>query len=135
MESQIKCHNYWTKEKCRERALLYTTKSDFKKYDGSAYTTAVREKWLNEVCTHMTRPPVKRKWTFETLYTEAQKYKTIKEFKEKSQSAYVTAISLGFVKQICFHMYKEKRKEKLIMEREQALKDALSNNPQPPQKQ
>lgn len=49
MESQIKCHNYWAKEKCRERALLYTAKSDFKKYDGSAYTTAVREKWLNEI--------------------------------------------------------------------------------------
>lgn len=116
MEYKHKCDNYWTKEKCQERALLYTTKSDFKKNDGSAYTTAVREKWLNDICTHMTRPPIKRKWTYEKLYAEAQKYRTVKEFKQKSHSAYVTAVSSGVVKQICFHMYTGKRKANLILE-------------------
>lgn len=102
-----KCSNYWTKEKCRERALLYSTKADFKREDGSAYTTAVREKWLTDICSHMVKPPVKRKWTITKLHAEAQKYETIKEFKMKSQSAYVTAGKLGILKQICSHMYKE----------------------------
>lgn len=118
MEYKHKCNNYWTKEKCQERALLYATKSDFKKNDGSAYTTAVREKWLNDICTHMTRPTIKRKWTYEKLYAEAQKYRTIKEFKQKSHSAYVTAVSSGVVKQICFHMYTGKRKADLILEKQ-----------------
>ena len=115
--------NYWTKEKCQERALLYKTKSDFKKNDGSAYTTAVREKWINEICTHMTKPKIERKWTIERLYVEAQKYETIKEFKMKSHSAYVTAIKLGIGKEICFHMYKGKRKEKLITSMKEFVKD------------
>lgn len=121
--------NYWTKEKCQERALLYKTKSDFKKHDGSAYTTAVREKWLNEICTHMTKPQIKRKWTIEKLYAEAKKYKTIKEFKMKSHSAYVTAQNLGIGRQICSHMYKGKRKLRALEEiKQQKLSKSFEDN-------
>lgn len=116
MKFKHKSNNYWTKEKCQERALLYKTKSDFKKNDGSAYTTAVRKKWLNEICIHMCKPPIKRKWTIEKLYAEAQKYGTIKEFKMKSYSAYVTAQNLGIGRQICSHMYKGKRKLRVLEE-------------------
>lgn len=116
MEFKYKSNNYWTKEKCQERALLYKTKSDFKRHDGSAYTTAVRKKWLNEICTHMTKPKIKHKWTIEKLYAEAQKYTTIKEFKMKSHSAYVSAQNLGIGRQICFHMYKGKRKAIVLKE-------------------
>lgn len=61
--------------------------------------------------------------TIERLYVEAQKYETIKEFKMKSHSAYVTAIKLGIGKEICFHMYKGKRKEKLITSMKEFVKD------------
>ncbi len=32
--------NYWTKERCKEEALKYTSKSDFKKYNVGAYSSA-----------------------------------------------------------------------------------------------
>ncbi|MBP1615742.1 MAG: hypothetical protein H6Q13_3190, partial [Bacteroidetes bacterium] len=104
MELQHKTANHWTKEKCQERAFLYQTKMEFKRKDGSAYTTAVREKWITEICSHMVKPEPKRKWTVEALFIEAQKYNSIKSFKAKSQSAYVTAGRLGVLKQVCMHM-------------------------------
>lgn len=64
----------------------------------------------------MCKPPIKRKWTIEKLYAEAQKYGTIKEFKMKSYSAYVTAQNLGIGRQICSHMYKGKRKLRVLEE-------------------
>ena len=104
MKSLRKAASYWTKEECRKRALLYKTKIEFKNQDGSAYATAVREKWIQDICSHMMRPKPKLKWTVDTLNIEAQKYDSIKRFKAESQSAYVTAGRLGLLKQICIHM-------------------------------
>jgi hypothetical protein len=45
--------NYWTFEKCKEEALKYKTKIEFRNQSNSAYQTAKRKKILNEICTHM----------------------------------------------------------------------------------
>lgn len=44
----------WTYDKLKETAMLYATKNEFKKNAPSAYTTAVREKLINDICSHMT---------------------------------------------------------------------------------
>lgn len=44
---------YWSYEKCKEEALKYDTKRDFRNQSNSAYQTAKRKKFLNEICNHM----------------------------------------------------------------------------------
>lgn len=39
---------FWTKEKCKKEALKYKSRTDFKKYNGGAYSASVSNKWLNE---------------------------------------------------------------------------------------
>lgn len=44
---------YWTKEVCQKEALKYNLKKDFRKYSLNHYSASVRNKWINEVCSHM----------------------------------------------------------------------------------
>ena len=45
---------YWTKEKCLEESLKYTTRTIFNKEAKGAYLSAYRNGWLHEICSHMT---------------------------------------------------------------------------------
>lgn len=111
MVKPISKGTYWTKERCRERALLYHTRMEFKKNDGSAYTTAVRERWLDEICQHMKHPSPKIKWTKDACHQEALKYITRKEFRKQSASAYTTAVYRGWISDICTHMITLRKRE------------------------
>lgn len=97
-------HFFWTKERCQERALLYGHRVDFKNGDGSAYTTAVRCGWLDEVCSHMTKPTPKVKWTKEECHKVALKYKTAREFRKQERSVYATALHKGWLEDISSHL-------------------------------
>ncbi len=44
---------YWTKEKCGAIALKYKTKKEFGINNINAYNACVRNKWINELCSHM----------------------------------------------------------------------------------
>ena len=44
-----KYRNYWTKENCQIEAFKYKKISDFRKKSGSAYMTAFRNGWLNNI--------------------------------------------------------------------------------------
>lgn len=114
MEQKMKIRNYWTKEACLKEAFKYHSRSEFKKGSGSAYTTAVREKWINDICQHMHKPLPKVRWTKEALQKEALKYSTRNEFKIKSKSAYVTALNRKWLDEICIHMGKKYLKNKLM---------------------
>jgi len=48
-----KPNGYWTKEKCQEEALKYKIKKDFIKNCRATYDAVSRNKWLNEICSHM----------------------------------------------------------------------------------
>lgn len=48
-----KPNGYWTKERCKEKALEYTTKKEFREGCMSAYTYATVHKCLDEICEHM----------------------------------------------------------------------------------
>ena len=47
--------NYWTKEKCQEEALKYENRNQFKINSCDAYSYAYRNKFLDEICSHMKR--------------------------------------------------------------------------------
>jgi len=48
-----KPRGYWNKEKCIYEALKYTNKTDFNVNSKSAYLSAYRNGWLNEITQHM----------------------------------------------------------------------------------
>lgn len=48
-----KCNGYWSKEKCKEIAVLYSSRSEFNRKDGSAYVISRKNGWLDEICNHM----------------------------------------------------------------------------------
>lgn len=56
-----KIPNYWTYEKCEEEAMLFSYKNDFRLKSNGAYTKALKNKWLDDICKHMTRKPKTKK--------------------------------------------------------------------------
>lgn len=96
---------YWTFECCKEEALKYKDKTEFKKYSGSAYTIAYKNGWLNEICSHMIKiRKGKHYWTFELCHIEALKFDNRSDFQKKSGGAYDFAARNNWLDKICSHM-------------------------------
>ena len=53
MEEIKKPNNYWTKEKCKEEATKYNTRTGFRLNVGGAYGRAYKNGWLDTICKHM----------------------------------------------------------------------------------
>jgi hypothetical protein len=102
---------YWNiLENVREEALKYKTRNEFRKGSPSAYNSARKKGWLDEVCSHM----ILKKgdpgyWDIlENVREEALKYKTRNEFKLGSPSAYNSSIRNGWLDEVCSHMILKK---------------------------
>ena len=97
---------YWNnKLLCQNEAMKYNTRFEFQKNSRSAYGSAKRNNWLNEICSHMIE--VKKPsdyWTKEKCHEEALKYKTRTEFYNNEPSAYKKAQENNFLDDICKHM-------------------------------
>ena len=94
----------WTKEKCQEEALKYNTRHELEKNNGSSYHVIIKNKWDNEMFSHMTRTQKPSGyWTKERCKEEALKYKTRKDFK-KNSTAYTSSSKKGWLNEICSHM-------------------------------
>jgi|ERR1035437_854937 hypothetical protein len=80
---------YWTKEKCAEAALKCSTRKEFSIKYVSAYISARKNMWLNDICDHMIykRRP-KGYWNYETCKKAALKYSNRFDFSHKCSSAY-----------------------------------------------
>ena len=65
---------YWTKDKCKEIALKYSTRGEFSINDRTCYSISARHKWLDEICEHMEfiKKPSDY-WTFERCKEAALK--------------------------------------------------------------
>lgn len=97
---------YWTIETCKESALKYNTRNDWKKsIDRSGYDAAIRNGWMEECCKHMKRvfKPVGH-WTLENCKEDALKYKTRLEWKKKHGHVYHIARENGWLEVCCSHM-------------------------------
>ena len=120
-----KPNGYWTKEKCHEEALKYTTRTEFN--NGSrAYNLAHRYGWLNEICSHM-KSDLNRYWTKEKCHEEALKYTTRTEFNNGSGSAYHSACKASWLDEICDHMI-SKSKPNGYWTKEKCHEEALKYN-------
>lgn len=99
-------NGYWTRDRVIAAARKFTNRTAFKTDAPSAYQTATRRGWLEEVCAHM-EPSQKRPngyWTIERCAAEALKYGTRGEFCRADQTAYQAARHRGWLDDICAHM-------------------------------
>lgn len=92
----------WSKELCKIEAEKYHTKIAFMRNAKGAYSAAYRNKWLNEICSHMIEL-----FKYKTeCYTEALKYKNRTEFYKNASGLYSKARKNGWLDEICEHMSK-----------------------------
>lgn len=120
-----KPNNYWTKERCQEEALKYETRKDFNKNCVSAYNRSVKNKWIDEICSHMIRIIHKKGfWTKEKCQEEALKYQTKNEFENNCGSGYDAARRYKWIDEICSHMVKIKN-EKGFWTKDKCQEEAL----------
>jgi len=118
---------YWTKEKCQEEALKYNTRKEFLINSSKAYSFAYKNKYLNEICSHMIElQKPKGYWTKEKCQEEALKYNTRKEFLINSSKAYDFASRHKYLNEICSHMLHYNGK--VIWTKEKCHKEALKYN-------
>ena len=58
---------YWTYDKCKEESLKYNHKTDFRKGSGGAFSSATRNGWYSDICSHMTFNIPSRNWSEDEL--------------------------------------------------------------------
>jgi predicted GIY-YIG superfamily endonuclease len=100
---------YWIKEKCQEEVLKYNSFAELKEKNSKVYYIIYENKWCSEVCAHyyLNRKP-SNYWTKERCQEEALKYKTCKEFRKFSGSAYTQSIKNKWICDINKHFLKTK---------------------------
>lgn len=116
---------YWTKQKCKDDALRFTSRNEWRIKNHSAYIIALRNKWMDECCKHMisfTKPM--GYWTLQKCKEDAEKYKTIREWKQNSGSAYGAAYKNGWM-DACTHHMTRIMKRRGYWTLENCQKDAL----------
>lgn len=105
LTSSKKPNGYWTKERCLSEALLYKQKRHFEIYSGSAYIISMKNKWLDEICSHMVSPQKpKNYWNLDLCFSEALKYKTRSDFFKNNGYAYNFLNKRWLINSACLHM-------------------------------
>jgi hypothetical protein len=92
----------WTKENCNNVAKLFKNRKEFKNKYPSAYSSARKNNWLDEICNHMkyiTHP--RNFWTKENCINTIKECSSKKEFKKKYRGAYDSANDHGWLDEIC----------------------------------
>lgn len=97
----------YTIEKLHEIANKFVYRSDFYKYNPSAYNSAKHKGILDKICGHMHKKPrPKKQMTEEDIRLEALKYKSRTDFIRYSNLAAKRARELGIYDDVCMHMRK-----------------------------
>jgi hypothetical protein len=106
MENANKPAGYWDdKENCRNEALKYDNKKEWRKNSISSYRKAKINGWIPELTQHMKKEK-KSKWTKEKCAEQALKYKTKGEWVKNSSGSYSAAHKNGWVNELTQHMKK-----------------------------
>lgn len=105
MPEIIKPNNYWNFEHCRDNALKYKRRTDFRKSSSGAYSAARINGWLDIICEHMIKfSKPHGYWTIDKCREIALKYDTKKEFLINDKTAYKMAHKKKWIDEICVHM-------------------------------
>ena len=85
-------NGYWTYDRCKEEALKYKTKKDFRE-NSHAYDVIKKNKWWSELCSHITSPH--RDWgfyTYDNCKILALKYNTRTDMSKGESLAYINIL-------------------------------------------
>jgi predicted GIY-YIG superfamily endonuclease len=99
-----KPHGYWTKARCTKAAKKFKTRHEFQKGDISAYITAQRSGWLDDVCSHMGESRHNGYWTREKISAAARCFESRWAFNLGNQGAYMAARRQNILDEVCAHM-------------------------------
>ena len=81
--------NYWTYERCKEEALKYKTKVDFKNNSTLAYIASYKKGFFKDFNWFVKLEPYnKLNYSKEYIYSELSKYNTIKDFYTANPNVY-----------------------------------------------
>ena len=115
----------WTKEKCKNEALKYSNIKDYRN-NSLSYRASVRNKWLDEICTHMNRTKNHTGyWTKEKCIEESLKCASKKEFENRYPGGYASCRKNGWVKEISSHMNNRICKEKGYWTKEKCQEESI----------
>lgn len=108
MPEVVKPVGYWNFDNCNTEALRYETRNKFRKGSSGAYHSAMNNKWLDLICSHMVeRMKPKNYWNLERCKEEALKYTSRYKFAKQSSGARYSAWKNGWLDEICAHMTKK----------------------------
>lgn len=93
-----KPRNYWDHDRCFEEAKNYSSVYAFQKGNSSAYHAAKKGGWLNKYTWFKPSRKPRGYWDYEHCYSEAKKYKSIREYQKGSSGSYRVAHKNGWVK-------------------------------------
>lgn len=96
---------YWTLEKCKEDALKYKSRTEWRNASPSACNASCKNGWFEECCAHMIEK--QNKWTLELCKEDALKYKKRSEW-QKVGGGYQSAKRRGWLDKCCSHMIEKK---------------------------
>ena len=85
----------WTLTECKQDALNYNTRKDWREGNFSAYNKACYNGWLTQCCNHMKTNNGRKKkpgLTYEDVLEEAKKAISYKDFRENYEKYYVWAL-------------------------------------------
>ena len=94
----------YSKEFCENEALKYERRINFQINSTSIYKFARKNKWLDDICSHMRAIKPNNYWSLNRCQEEALKYNKKEDFNENSRGAYSAARLNGWLNQICSHM-------------------------------
>lgn len=97
--------NHWSLESCKQDALKYKTKKEWRKESNGASMAAYKNGWFDECTAHMNEI-IKSKgyWNKEKCLESALKCKTKMEFKTKYPTGYGNARKNGWLVECSKHM-------------------------------
>jgi hypothetical protein len=95
---------YWSnKDNCHKEAVKYKTRTEFSKGSRKAYRFACKNKWIDDICSHMQSVPPGY-WTKDKVLNEALKYENREGFRKGSPGAVTAAIKKGWWNEVVKHM-------------------------------
>ncbi len=98
----------WNEENSAAEAKKFKTKVEFRQKSNGAYASALRNGWLNKICSHMIPLQNPRGyWSKDKCLKEAKKFKTRNKFRKNNPNAYQAAHRNGWIDEICRHMKRE----------------------------
>lgn len=93
----------FTFDECKNIALKYSKRRDFKNKDRTCFNFAKENGWYEEITKHI-KTNIPKHRTFDEVKEHALKYKTRMEFKKNDIVNYCYAVTHGWLDKVCEHM-------------------------------